>query len=144
MSGNTDIIELYSFCAFLNIHFNFYNFILNTNLSIFKSILYIFISNTLFSFTFKFNIIDVIFHKYWKNNLKTIAVPQLINSVGTIIIKDMSITNEYLNNITVKIGLLYILHYSILKYCKNELKRSKILRYNYYMFYFIFLPLFFY
>lgn len=143
MSSNTDIIESYSFCIFLNIHFNFYNYLLNTNLNIFKCILFAFLGNAFFSFTFKFNLIDLIFHKYWKNNFKTIAFPQLINSCGTILIHDVSITTEYFNNFIMKCLCLFILNYSINKYCILELRRSKILRLNYYLLYFILWPIFF-
>jgi len=142
MSNNTDIIELYSFCAFLNIHFNFYNYLLSINLNFFKCILFVFLGNVFFSFTFKFNFIDLLFHKYWKNNFKTIAFPQLINSCGTILLQDVSLSTKYFNNFLMKCGCLFILNYSINKYCMLELRRSKILRLNYYIFYFIFIPIF--
>lgn len=142
-SQNTDIIELYSFGIFLNVHVNFYNFILNNQQSFFKSIIYIFLGNLLFSFLFKFNIIDVLFHKYWKYQLRTIALPQLINSCGTVVIKDIILSNHRFNNFSLKMMLLGGLHIFLLKYCHQEIRRSKILRYNYYLFYYLFAPLFF-
>ena len=142
-SKSTDILELYSFGIFLNVHINFCNFILNNQQTIFKNCIYIFMGNLLFSFLFKFNFIDLIFHKYWKNQFKTIAFPQLINSFGTVIIKDITISNHKLNNFSLKFMLLSILHIFILKYCCQETKRSKILRYNYYLFYYILCPIFF-
>ena len=141
-SQNTDIIELYSFGIFLNIHVNFYNFILNHQQSFFKSIIYIFLGNLLFSFLFKFNAIDILFHKYWKHQMRSIALPQLINSFGTVVIKDITLSNHNFNNFSLKIMLLGGLHIFLLKYCHQETRRSKILRYNYYLFYYLFAPLF--
>lgn len=141
-SQNTDIIELYSFGIFLNIHVNFYNFILNHQQSFFKSIIYIFLGNLLFSFLFKFNLIDILFHKYWKYQLRSIALPQLINSFGTVVIKDITLSNYNFNNFSLKMMLLGGLHIFLLKYCHQEIRRSKILRYNYYLFYYLFAPLF--
>lgn len=141
-SQNTDIIELYSFGIFLNIHVNFYNFILNHQQSFFKSIIYIFFGNLLFSFLFKFNVIDILFHKYWKHQLRSIALPQLINSFGTVVIKDITLSNHNFNNFSLKMMLLGGLHIFLLKYCHQETRRSKILRYNYYLFYYLFAPLF--
>lgn len=143
MSSNTDIIELYSFTTFLNIHFNFYNYLLNTNLNIFKCILFTIFGNVFFSFLFKFNFIDLLFHKYWKNNLKTIALPQITSSLGTIIIRDITITTEYFNNFVMKCGCVFILNYSINKYFTTEIRRSKIARLNYYLFIFLFYPILF-
>jgi len=141
-SQNTDIIELYSFGIFLNIHVNFYNFILNHQQSFFKSIIYIFFGNLLFSFLFKFNAIDILFHKYWKHQLRSIALPQLINSFGTVVIKDITLSHQNFNNLSLKMMLLGGLHIFLLKYCHQETRRSKILRYNYYLFYYLFAPLF--
>ena len=141
-SQNTDIIELYSFGIFLNIHVNFYNFILNHQQSFFKSIIYIFFGNLLFSFLFKFNAIDILFHKYWKHQLRSIALPQLLNSFGTVVIKDITLSHQNFNNLSLKMMLLGGLHIFLLKYCHQETRRSKILRYNYYLFYYLFAPLF--
>ncbi len=134
---NTDIIELYSYGIFLNCHLNLLHFLfINKNITLYRSIIYLFCFNFLTKFTIKYTIIDIVFHKYWKYNLKTIAIPQLLNTCGMILINDFGSMNDYLNNYLIKFFLFIILNYFISINYNNELSYSITFRYNIALFYY--------
>ncbi len=78
----------------------------------------------------------MIFHKYWKNNLKTIAVPQLLYDSGLIITNDLCIDNIYIDSIYLKMLCVIILNYFIRMSYSKEQNKSLIFRFNYTLFYF--------
>lgn len=135
---NTDIIELYSYGIFLNLNFNLINHIvLNSNINILKGIIYVFLINLLTRFIFKYSFLNIIFHNYWKNNLKTIAMPQIIYSSGIVLINDLLGENSYTNNIYIKLLSMIGLNYFIKSNYINEINESVIFRYNYSILYFL-------
>lgn len=134
---STDIIELYSYCIFLNLNSNLINYtILNPNINFFKGMIYIILINLITKFSIKYSALDIIFHKYWKNNLKSIVMPQIIYSGGLIIMNDVVKEYEYLNNIYIKILMTIGINYFIRNSYVNELYDSLIFRYNYSIIYF--------
>lgn len=135
---NTDIIELYSYGIFLNLNFNLINHIvLNSNINILKGIIYVFLINLFTRFVFKYSFLNIIFHNYWKNNLKTIAMPQIIYSSGIVLINDLLGENSYTNNIYIKLLSMIGLNYFIKSNYINEINESVIFRYNYSILYFL-------
>lgn len=135
---NTDIIELYSYGIFLNLNFNLINHIvLNSNINILKGIIYVFLINLFTRFVFKYSFLNIIFHNYWKNNLKTIAMPQIIYSGGIVLINDLLGENSYTNNIYIKLLSMIGLNYFIKSNYINEINESVIFRYNYSILYFL-------
>ena len=134
---STDIIELYSYCIFLNLNSNLINYtILNPNINFFKGMIYIILINLITKFSIKYSALDIIFHKYWKNNLKSIVMPQILYSGGLIIMNDVVKEYEYLNNIYIKILMTIGINYFIRNSYVNELYDSLIFRYNYSIIYF--------
>tara|TARA_B100001175_G_C19427288_1_gene599282 strand:+ start:766 stop:1203 length:438 start_codon:yes stop_codon:yes gene_type:complete len=134
---NTDIIELYSYGIFLNLNLNFMNYVmLNSNINFFKGIIYIFLFNLFTKFVFKYSFLNILFHNYWKNNLKTIAMPQLIYSSGLVLMNDLLIDNKYINNVYSKALSIIGLNYFIKNNYINEVNDSIIFRYNFAFLYF--------
>ena len=134
---STDIVELYSYGIFLNLNLNLINYtILNSNINFFKGIIYIILINLFTKFAIKYSILDIIFHKYWKYNLKTIVMPNIIYSGSLIIMNDLMLEYEYLNNIYMKILITIGINYFIKNSYVNELEDSLIFRYNYSIIYF--------
>ena len=135
---STDIIELYSYCIFLNLNSNLINYtILNPNINFFKGMIYIILINLITKFSIKYSALDIIFHKYWKNNLKSIVMPQILYSCGLIIMNDVVKEYEYLNNIYIKILMTIGINYFIRNSYVNELYDSLIFRYNFSILYFL-------
>jgi hypothetical protein len=117
-----DKYEMYSFTIYLY----FYGFL---QLYIFEqkiliSIFLTFFCNTIFYYLFKNNFITLLCHNYWKHNLNTIALPQLLSCASNIIVFQ-NFTNKYF--ITIPIDILFFNFISIIY--KNELPQSKNLRF---------------
>lgn len=134
---NTDIIELYSYGIFLNLNLNLINYVMvNSNMNFFKGIIYILLFNLFTKFTFKYSFLNILFHNYWKNNLKTIAMPQLIYSSGLVLMNDVLLENKYINNTYCKVFSIIGLNYFLKSNYLNEINESIIFRYNYALLYF--------
>jgi hypothetical protein len=126
-SNVNDIFELYSFIIYLYFYSYFYLSI--SNQSFFNFILSNLICNSFTHYFLNYNILTFIGHNYWKKNLNTIAMPQLINSVKNIYINSQITffknNYDYLIIIPTDIFVLYF----IKRYYKNEDTKSKNLRY---------------
>ena len=120
---NKDVIdkyELYSFSIYLYCYGFFYLFIFEQTLI--KGLIINILSNFLTYYLMNYNIISLIKHKYWRENLTDIAMPQLITCTTNII--SYSILNIYfIIPIDITIYLL------IRKVYKNEISYSKNLRF---------------
>jgi hypothetical protein len=78
-----DKYELYSFSIYLYLYGFFYLFIFEQTLI--KGLLINILSNFFTYYLINYNIISLIKHKYWRENLTDIAMPQLITCTTNII-----------------------------------------------------------
>ena len=78
----TDKYELYSYATYLYFYAFFYMYLFEYNFL--KGLLINIVGNTLFYYVFGYNIISFMCHKYWKHNLNTISMPQLLSCVSNI------------------------------------------------------------
>jgi hypothetical protein len=128
MSDNKFILdkyEMYSFTTYLYFYGFFYLYIFEEKFLI--SILLILFSNIIFYYLFNYNFISLMCHSYWKNNLNTIAMPQLLSCASNIIIYNNQFINKYRIFINLPINIL--LFNFINKIYKNEINESKNLRF---------------
>jgi hypothetical protein len=122
-----DIFELYSFVIYLYFYSYFYLSI--SEQSFFKFILFNTICNFFTHHFLKYNVFTFVGHSFWKKNLNTIAMPQLICSIKNIYVNSQirffNNNYDYLIIIPSDIFVLYF----IKRYYKNEDTKSKNLRY---------------
>ncbi len=113
-----DKYEFYSFSIYIYSYGLFYLFIFEESFirAIFLSIL----ANIMSNYIFSHNIIKLLTHKYWRNNLNDIAMPQLIS------ISTQLLTKNYSNYIIVPSNL--IIYFFIKKIYKDEINYSFNLR----------------
>ena len=97
----TDKYELYSYTIYLYFYAFFYMYLFEYNF--FKGLLINIVGNTLFYYVFGYNIISFMCHKYWKNNLNTISMPQLLSCASNIFV------HNYINIFNNKYDILIIL-----------------------------------
>lgn len=123
---NTDKYELYSFSIYLYLYGFFYLFIFEQTLI--KGLLINILTNIFSFYIFKYNFISFLRHKYWRENLTDIAMPQLINCATNITIySTLNISYNY--NILI-LSFTDILTYLLIKNMyKNEINYSKNLRF---------------
>jgi hypothetical protein len=123
MTKITDIYELYSFIIYLYGYGYFYSYIFNQSL---VKGLFINISANLFSnYLLNTNILKFITHSYWRNNINSIVMPQLISSFINIITSYHMISN----NIIIVMPINIVLNHLISKMYTNEINYSKNIRY---------------
>lgn len=115
-----DKYELYSFSIYLYLYGFFYLFIFEQTLI--KGLLINILSNFFTYYLINYNIISLIKHKYWRENLTDIAMPQLITCTTNII--SYSTLNIYFI-----IPIDIIVYLLIRKVYKNEISYSKNLRF---------------
>lgn len=115
-----DKYELYSFSIYLYLYGFFYLFIFEQTLI--KGLIINILSNFFTYYLINYNIISLIKHKYWRENLTDIAMPQLITCTTNII------TYSTLN-IYFIIPIDIIVYLLIRKVYKNEISYSKNLRF---------------
>ena len=120
-----DKYEMYSFTIYMYLYGFFYLYILEQRFLI--AILTTILSNILFYRIFNFNFISLICHSYWKRNLNTIAMPQLLSCASNIIIYNNRFNNEYINIMIVPSHILF--YYLVNSIYSNEITESKILRF---------------
>lgn len=113
-----DKYEFYSFSIYLYGYAFFYLFIFEQNLL--KGLFINFFINIILTYSINHNIILFIIHKYWKNNLNDIALPQLISCMSNVI------TKQY--NLYLMITLNTIVFYFIKRIYTKEIMYSKNLR----------------
>jgi hypothetical protein len=122
---NTDKYELYSFSIYLYLYGFFYLFIFEQTFV--KGLLINILVNIFSFFMFKYNFITFLKHKYWRENLTDIAMPQLINCATNITVYSTLHIRYY--NILV-LSLCDVLTYFLIKNMyKNEISYSKNLRF---------------
>lgn len=115
-----DKYELYSFSIYLYLYGFFYLFIFEQTLI--KGLIINILSNFFTYYLINYNIISLIKHKYWRENLTDISMPQLITCTTNII------TYSTLN-IYFIIPIDIIVYLLIRKVYKNEISYSKNLRF---------------
>lgn len=115
-----DKYELYSFSIYLYFYGFFYLFIFEQTLI--KALLINILGNLFFYYIFNYNIISFIGHKYWKHNLVSIAIPQLITCSTNIVL--YKTFNYYID-----IPIYILLYFFMNKMYKEEISYSKNLRF---------------
>jgi hypothetical protein len=122
-----DKLELNTFIIYLYFYVNLYSFIVRYS---YFRIFFITISSNIFSYYyFNYNTLTFVCHLYWRNNIKEIAMPQLISCLSNIIIyrNEKSVYSYFLYFITfLTINFMYI----------NEIKESRNSRFFLMLFYF--------
>jgi hypothetical protein len=120
-----DKYEMYSYTTYLYFYGFFYLYIFEQKILI--AILSIIFSNIIFYYIFNYNFISLMCHSYWKNNLNTIAMPQLLSCASNIIIYNNTFISKYTYVITIPINILLFNFISTLY--KNEIIESRNLRF---------------
>jgi len=120
-----DKYEMYSFTTYLYFYGFFYIYIFEQKFLI--AILSIIFSNIIFYYIFNYNFISLICHSYWKNNLNTIAMPQLLSCVSNIMISNNIFISRHTYVITIPINILLFNFIGTLY--KNEIIESRNLRF---------------
>ena len=123
----TDKFEMYSFTSYLYFFSFFYMFIYEQ--TFFNGLIINIFSNFLFYYFFNFNVLSYVCHPYWKYNLNTIAMPQLITcGTNMIIFNNLNYFNNY-NDFILIIPFNFSVNYFIKNLYKNEVSHSKNLRF---------------
>ena len=123
---NTDKYELYSFSIYLYLYGFFYLFIFEQTLI--KGLLINLLTNIFSFYMFKYNFIMFLRHKYWRENITDIAMPQLINCASNITIYS-TLKMSFYYNIAI-LSFTDIITYLLIKSMyKNEINYSKNLRF---------------
>ena len=122
---NIDIYELYSFSIYLHFYGFFYLFVFEQ--TFIKSLLINILLNLFTFFMFKYNFITFLGHKYWRQNLTDIAMPQLINSISNITLSSILDKGSY--NILILSSCDILLYFLIKNMYKDEISYSKNLRF---------------
>ena len=119
-----DKYEMYSFTTYLYFYGFFYLYIFEQKiLVIFLSMIF---SNVIFYYLFNYNFISLMCHSYWKNNLNTIAMPQLLSCGSNIVIYNLLI-NRYTYVVSIPVNILLFKFIGSLY--KNEIMESRNLRF---------------
>ena len=84
-------------------------------------------TNLLLNYFIDHNIIKFISHKYWRNNLNQLSMPQLITCSSHIYLN--SSLSLFGNNLYVKSPIYFFIYFMISKMYKNEIKESIYLRF---------------
>lgn len=118
LNNNFDKYEFYSYIVYLYGYSLFYLFIFEQNLV--RAIYISLLANVMLKYTINHNTLYFISHKYWRNNLSDIAMPQLVSCVSSII------TYDYNNYVSFPIN--FIIYYFIEKIYKKESRYSRNMR----------------
>ena len=113
-----DKYEFYSFTIYLYGYGLFYLFIFEQELL--KAIFFNFFINYILHYFINHNILKFIGHKYWRTNLKDVAIPQLISCSSQLV------TYNYSNRIMIPVNIM--IFYLIDKIYKKEISYSRNLR----------------
>ena len=81
---NINKYELYSYIIYLYFYTFLYEYIFQQ--TIFKGLVINIFGNILFYKICNYNIFSLLVHKYWKENLNTIAMPQLLSCISNTLI----------------------------------------------------------
>ena len=123
----TDKYELYSYSTYLYFYAFFYIYLFEYNFL--QGLLINIVGNTFFYYMFGYNILTFMRHKYWKYNLNTISVPQLLSCASNIVV------HNYVNIFDNKYDILIIVPLSIFSNImiknmyKDEISYSRNLRF---------------
>lgn len=136
LQKKNDIIEIYSFGIFLNLHIQFTYYILS-NFSIFSSAFYLFIMNFITGFVCKFSLFQLIIHPFWFKEFYSISLPIFTNSILSLGIHHIPIPKDFFINRYVIEGIILFGMSRIMKSnFPKENDNSKIFRFNIMIFYF--------
>lgn len=116
-----DKYELYSFSLYLYFYGFFYSYILDE--SIIKGLTINILGNSFLYYLFNNNILTFIKHKYWKENLTDIVIPQLASCITNI-----TLIKTFKNPIII-LPINTLTYFFILNIYKNEINYSKNLRF---------------
>lgn len=117
---NIDKYELYSFLVYLYFYSVFYKYVFEQ--ALIKGIIINIFGNIFFYNIFNYHIFSFVVHKYWKNNLNTIAMPQLLTCLSNTIIRPIGSNYDYL--------IIIPAYYCINNMYKNEIRESKEIRFT--------------
>ena len=131
-----DVLEIYSFGIFLNLHLQTYYYFFKYY-SIFNQIIYICLFNLFTNVIFSYNFMHILTNKLWISQLHTVSMPLVCNSLSNIIILNMYIPNIIINKLLIELLLLLMANYFIQLNYPNEMETSKMFRYNITIFYFL-------
>ena len=135
MNKKEDLITIYSFGLFLNIHLFIYKTIF-FNHNFFSSIFYFFLFNLFTKYSLNYSCLEIVNNKLWKNNLNNVVMPLLLNSLGNIIILNVDYPIDYINKNIMEFIILVVFNYYLTYYYKNEMECCKIFRFNSIIIYF--------
>ena len=135
MNKKEDLINIYSFGLFLNIHLFIYKNIFFYN-HFFGSIFYFFLFNLFTKYSLNYSCLEIVNNKLWKNNLNNVVMPLLLNSLGNIIILNVDYPIQYMNKNVMEFIILIVFNYYLTYYYKNEMECCKVFRFNSIIIYF--------
>ncbi len=136
-----DIIDVYSFGLFLNLHSQLTTYTFKNN-TLFSGIFYFIISNLITGLLLRYSSIQVITHKFWLKNLHSVAMPLTINSISNVFALQTQLPDLMLNRHILEFIMLISSNYFINIHYPNEMECSKIFRFNITLFYFLLLMFF--
>jgi hypothetical protein len=130
-----DIIDVYSFGLFLNIHTQLTNHTFKNN-GIFNGIFYLIIYNLLMGMVLRYSSVQVLTHKFWRKNLHSVAMPLTMNSISNVLALQIQLPDLFINRHILEFIMLISSNYFINMHYPNEMECSKIFRFNITLFYF--------
>lgn len=136
-----DIIDVYSFGLFLNLHSQLTTYTFKNN-TLFSGIFYFIISNLITGLLLRYSSIQVITHKFWLKNLHSVAMPLTINSISNVFALQTQLPDLMFNRHILEFIMLISSNYFINIHYPNEMECSKIFRFNITLFYFLLLMFF--
>lgn len=136
-----DIIDVYSFGLFLNIHSQLTTYTIKNN-GIFNALFYLAIYNLITGIIFQYSSIQVLTHKFWIKNLHSVAMPLTLNSILNVVALQTQLPELYIHRQILECFMLLVSNYYINMNYPNEMECSKIFRFNITLFYFLLLMFF--
>ena len=138
MNEKENLINIYSFGLFLNLHLFTYFYIIY-HFGFFESIFNFILFNFLIKYSFHYSIYELIFNKLWTTNFNDVCMPLLLNSVGNIVILNINIDKYelFINKTLFEMIFLFLLNSYLTFYYPNELICCKMFRFNSALFYFL-------
>ena len=130
-----DVIEVYSFGIFMNVHSQLIYYIFQHH-SFFNGMFYFILTNIICNFTLKYSILQVLTHKFWTKNFNSISMPLLTNSISNVFALHLQIHELYISRYIIEFIILMGANYFINYNYPSEVECSKIFRFNITLFYF--------
>ena len=133
-----DIIDVYSFGLFLNVHTQLTTYTFKNN-GLFSAFFYLVLYNLLTGLIFRYSGVQVLTHKFWRKNLHSVAMPLVANSISNVVALQIQMPELIFNRHIVEFIMLLGSNYFINIHYPNEMECSKIFRFNITLFYFLLL-----